>query len=170
MQQVNDYPIPAIQWAQQQLSQYGRIGCTRLIKFPDLAAAVAVAVGTTPTDSAPPLLTWRDNGTVIGLYGQERAGTVAKFAATEFRLQFTGDVDFVSNGSAGVFAPLLSVVGPNVNWFAITRRVQRGDNWALTWRNFDTAAVANPAMLFSFIADVDLGSLEADYRQHQQRR
>src|SRR4051794_24573941 len=118
---MNDYPNPAIAWAQQQLSQYGRIGATRLIKVPDLAAAIAIGAGTGTVVQAPSLV-WRDAGTVIALYGQERVGSVAKFALTEFRLVMTGDVDLVSNGNGGDFAPLLAVVGPNVNWFPITRR------------------------------------------------
>lgn len=157
---MNDYPLPAIQWAQQQLSQFGRIGATRLIKVPDITTPVPVAP--TGNVSQAPLLVWRDTGTVIALYAQERTGTVAKFAQTEFRLVFTGDVDFTSNGSNGDFAPLLAVVGPNVNWFPMTRRVKRGDNWTITWRNQDTVAVANPTMVFAFIADTDLASIERD--------
>jgi hypothetical protein len=163
-----DYPLPAIQWAQQQLSQYGRIGATRLIKVPDLAAAVPISAGTGTLAQAPSL-TWRDRGTVIAMYGQELAGTVAKFASTAFRLVLTGDVDLVSNGNGGDFAPLLAVFGPNVNWFPMTRRVDRGDNWAVTWRNQDAGATATPTMMFAFIADSDLASVERDYRNSQGR-
>jgi len=166
MQQNADYPLPAIQWAQQQLSQYGRIGATRLIKVPDIAIAIPAVPGS--TSAAPPLV-WRDAGTVIAMYGQERAGTVAKFAQTEFRLVLTGDVDFVSNGNTGDFAPLLAVVGPNVNWFPMTRRVARGDNWAVTWRTQDALATAFPTMLFAFIADTDLARVERDYDQSKSR-
>jgi len=165
---MNDYPIPAIQWAQQQLSQFGRIGATRLIKVPDLAAAIGVSVGAGTLAAAPPLV-WRDSGTVIAMYGQELAGTVAKFAATAFRLVLTGDVDFISNGNGGDFAPILATFGPNVNWFPMTRRVQRGDNWAVTWRNQDAAATATPAMLFAFIADTDMAKVEQDYENSRKR-
>ncbi len=165
--QNTDYPIPAIQWAQQQLSQYGRIGATRLIKVPDISTAIAAVAGTTVP--APPL-NWRDNGTVIAMYAQERAGTVAKFALTEFRLVLTGDVDLVSNGNGGDFAPLLAVVGPNVNWFPMTRRVSRGDIWATTWRSQDGAATAFPTMMFAFIADTDLASVQRAYQDAQRPR
>lgn len=154
---TQDYPLPIVQWTEQQLSQFGRIGATRLIKVPDLAVAIPAVAGST---AQAPLLTWRDSGTVIALFGQERTGTPAKFALTEFRLVFTGDIDFCSNGSTGDFAPLLSVVGPNVNWYPLTRRVKRGDNWTVTWKNQDAAAVCNPSMLFSFIADTDLASMQ----------
>lgn len=148
-----DFPIPAVRLAQQQLAQYGRIGATRLVAVPALAAPVPAS---SPSTQAP-LLTWRDPGTVIALYAQELAGTPAKFASTALRLQFMGDEDFITNGSAGDFAPFLSLVGPNTNWFPMMRRVRRGDNWTITYRNQDAGAVANPSVMFAFIADDDLG-------------
>jgi len=161
-----DHPIPAIAWAQQQLAQYGRVGCTRIMKVPDLAAAVGIGPNTVV---AAPLLTFRDPGTVIAVYGQELLGTVAKFASTEIRIQFSGDEDLISNGSGGDFAALLALVGPNVNWYPITRRVQRGDNWAISWRNQDGAATATPQCLFAFIRDADLGALNQEMRSAQAR-
>lgn len=157
------HPIPVIQWAQQQLSQFGRIGATRLVNVPALSAAVGISVGT-GTLSQAPLLTWRDPGTVIAAYGQELTGTTAKMASTAARIQFMGDEDFITNGNAGDFAPFLGLFGPNVNWFPMTRRVKRGDNWTITYRNQDAAAVANPAMTFAFIADADLGRVERDMK------
>ena len=159
---------PAIQWAQAQLSQYGRVGCTKVLKVPDLAAAVPVAVGLTSVSVAP-LLQFRDPGTVIALYAQERAGTVAKFAQTDLRVQMINDEDLITNGSAGDFAPLLGLVGPSCNWFPLTRRVTRNENWTISYRNMDPAAVANPSCLFAFIADADIGRLEQQYREAVQR-
>jgi len=154
-----DHPIPAIAWAQAQLAQYGRIGSTRIMKVPDLAAPIAGVAGTVV---AAPLLTFRDAGTVIALYSQELAGTVAKFASTEIRVQFSGDEDLISNGSGGDFAAILALCGPNVNWYPITRRVARGDNWAISWRN-QSASTATPQCLFGFIRDSDLPALQKQY-------
>ena len=160
---MQNFPIPVVQWAQQQLSQYGRLGATRIVKIPDLPVPLAAPVGSL---AQAPLLTWRDPGTVIALYGQERSGTVAKFAATDVRLQFSGDEDLITNGSSGDFAPLLALVGPNTNWFPLIRRVARGDVWTVTWRNQDpTPATADPSLLFAFIADADIGRIDRDMRQ-----
>lgn len=161
-----NYPINPIQWAQQQLSQYGRIGATRLVKVPDLAAPLAAPLGSL---AQAPQLTWRNTGTVIALYGQEVTGTLAKFAGTDVRLQLTGDEDLITNGSAGDFAPLLALVGPNTNWFPITRRVQQGDNWTVTYRQSDPAATTSfPSILFAFIADADMGRVEREMSEARQ--
>lgn len=154
------HPISPIQWAQQQLSQFGRIGATRILTVPALSAAVPIS-----STAQAPLLTFRDAGTVIALYAQELAGTPAKFASTALRLQFSGDEDFISNGSAGDFAPFLALVGPNTNWFPMTRRVRRGDQWTITYRNDDAGATATPAVAFAFIADADIGRVEREQAQ-----
>jgi hypothetical protein len=164
MLQVQDLP-PAIQWAQQQLSQYGRIGATRIYKTPDLSAAVPVLGGANVVPA--PLLTFRDVGTVIAMYGQERAGTQAKFATTDVRVQFGNNDDLITNGSAGDFMPMLGLFGPNLNWYPLTRRVAINENWQITYRNMDAGATATPTVAFAFIADADLGRVEADYRQAQ---
>ncbi len=152
---MDQQPLSVIQWAQQQLSQFGRIGATRIVTVPELAAAVPI--GAPASLAQAPLLTWRDPGTVIAMYGQELAGTVAKFASTSASLQFMGDEFFATNGSAPSFFSFLAVFGPNVNWFPMIRRVKRGDNWTVTYRNRDAAATASPDMAFAFIADADMG-------------
>jgi hypothetical protein len=156
----NEHPLSLIQFAQQQLAQFGRAGATRIVNVPALSTPVPIS-----GSSQAPLLTWRDPGTVIALYGQELTGTVAKFASTALRLQFPGDEDFITNGSAGDFASLLALVGPNTNWFPMIRRVRRGDNWIATYRNDDAAATATPAISFAFIADADLERVERDMRE-----
>lgn len=158
--------MAVIAWAQEQIARYGRVGCTKIMKVPDLAAAIAAPVGTV---QPAPQLTFRDDGWVIALYGQELAGTVAAFAGLGVRVQFPGDIDLVSNGNAGDFAPLLSLVGPNVNWFAMTRRVTRGDNWNVTYKN-NTGALATPTIEFAFIADDDIPRMHAQMVADQARR
>jgi len=162
------HPINPVQWAQQQLSQYGRIGATRVIKVPQLAAPLSAVVGAV---AQAPILTWRDPGTVIALYAQERTGTLAKFAGTEVSVQFTGDEFLVTNGTGSDFAPLLSLVGPNTNWFPITRRVRRGETWSVTYRQEDPAGTtSDPSVLFAFIADADLGRITRDMADERARR
>ncbi len=148
---MQQFPLNLVQIAQKQLSDFGRIGCTRIVNIPALAAAVPIS-----STSAAPNLTWREPGTVIGMYGQELTGTTAKFALTALRLQLSGTEDLITNGSAGDFAAFLSLFGPNVNWFSMLRRVKNGDIWTATYRNDDGAAVANPSISFAFIADRDL--------------
>lgn len=145
------HPLDLIQIAQKQLSDMGRIGATRVVNIPALSAAVPIS-----STVQAPLLTWRETGTVIGMYGQELAGTTAKFASTALRLQFSGDEDLITNGSAGDFASFLALFGPNVNWFSLIRKVKFGDTWTATYRNDDGAATATPAVSFAFIADADL--------------
>ena len=161
-----EHPINPIQWAQQQLSQFGRIGATRIMAVPALPASVPIS---SPGVTAP-LLTFRDSGTVIALYAQELSGAIAKFASTGLRLQFPGDEDFVSNGQAGTFAPLLALVGPNTNWFPMTRRVRRGDNWTVSYNNNDAAAVADPSCFFAFIADEDIGRVQREMAEDMAAR
>ena len=148
-----------VQWAQQQLVQFGRLGATRIYKVPDLAAAIAAGAAVIGT---PPLLTFTEPGTVIALYGQELAGTLPKFAMTDVRVQFAGDDDLITNGTAGDFSPLLALVGFSVNWFPLIRRVARNDSWTITYRNRDAGATAFPTVQFAFLADADLNRVAAD--------
>lgn len=157
--------VKVILWAQSELGQ-GRLGATQIMKVPDLAAPVPAALDSIVQ---APQLTFPDDGWAIALYGQELAGTVAAFAATWIRLQFPNGRDLVSNGNAGDFTPLLSLVGPNVNWYPMTRRVSRGDNWVVSYKN-KTLAPATPTVQFAFIADADIPRMHAQMVADQARR
>ncbi len=149
-----DFPASYIATLQEQIGRLGRAGVTNIVRFQDLVAAVPVAVGVVPGEAPALPLTFQESGFIIGLYGQERTGTPAKFAATEVRLQINGTYDVITAGDAGpAFFPMLAFFGPNVNWFALTARVQKRDIFQATYRNFDTAAVANPTMGFAFLSD-----------------
>lgn len=158
MSQQQSYPLAVIQFAQQQLSQYGRLGATKIVTTPALSAPIPGVVGST---QQAPLITWRDPGWAIALYAQTRAGTAPSFAQTDIRVQFPGDEDLITNGTAGDFAPMLSLVGPNVNWFPMIRRVERGDNWTITYKQAGVVAV-EPSVLFAFIADADMARARRD--------
>ena len=163
---MNDGGIPpVIQWAQQQLALFGRIGCVDILRVPDPASSIPIGGANV---AAPPLQATKD-GTIIALYGQERAGTVAKFATLELRIQIGGQDDIITMGRlGGTFAPLLGLVGPNMNWFPLTRRFEVAVPWVVTYRNTDAGAVANPVTLFAFIADSDLPRLEDEYQRSTQ--
>lgn len=161
---MQEHPINVITWAQQQLAQYGRVGAARIMKVPDLSAPIAAVAGTI---AQAPLLTFRDKGTVIAMSAQELAGTTAKFASTEISVQYDGDEFLISNGSSGDFAALLALLGTNVNWLPITRRVDNGTNWTISWRNQSGAATATPQALFAFIRDKDLGLVADAMRSSQ---
>lgn len=158
---MNQLPPSSIQWAQEQLQKFGPIGATKIVKVPALAAVIPAVQGQL---AQAPVLTWPDAGWVIAAFGQERTGTVAKFASTEFNIQFPNDEFFVTNGKGADFMPMLAAFGPNVNWMAITRRVERDDVWSVTYRNMDGAATADPSVLFGLIRDKDLASVEAAMR------
>ena len=155
----NMSPIEA---AQRALALYGRLCATRIVRVPALGAALAAAASATvPTISNAIPVQWRENGTVIAAYGQERTGTVPKFATTEARIQISGSEDLISDGQSGTYMPFLAMFGPNVNWFPFTRRVSTGIIWTITYRNTDTGAVCNPDLIFGFIADADLARMNA---------
>jgi hypothetical protein len=147
---MNDLSAHAVAQQVAQMNQYGRVGATRLYRVPDLSAALGAPLGTI---ASAPLLTFRDPGTVIALYAQERLGTPAMFAGIDVRLQFNGDEDLTTNGQSGDFAPMLALVGFNTNWFPLNRHVVRGENWALSYRN-QSGVAANPSVVFAFVADV----------------
>lgn len=153
--------MSAVEAAQRALALFGRLGATRIVRVPALAAPIAVATSSTqPTISNAISVQWRENGTVIAAYGQERTGTVPKYATTEARIQISGSEDLISDGQSGTYMPFLAMFGPNVNWFPFTRRVSTGIIWTVTYRNTDTAAVCNPDLIFAFIADADLKRMQ----------
>lgn len=150
----NFSPVEA---TQRLLAYLGRLGATRILRTPALPASVPAATGpTAPSISQAITIYWRESGTVLAMYGQERTGTVAKFATTEARIQYSGSEDFVTDGNLGTYMPFLALFGPNVNWFPIMRPVSTGVQWTITYRNTDTGAVANPDLMFAFVSDADL--------------
>jgi hypothetical protein len=153
--------MSVIDAAQRTLALYGRLGATRIVRVAPLGAPIAVAPSSTvPTVSTAIPVQWREDGVVLAAYGQERTGTVAKFASTEARIQISGSEDLISDGTNGTFMPFLAMFGPNVNWFPFTRKVRSGVNWTVTYRNTDTAAVCNPDLIFAFIAEADLAKMK----------
>jgi hypothetical protein len=153
-----DFPPNVVELIQRQLSQFGRVGATKIYIFPALAAPVPIA-GSGNNISAPTNIRFREPGTVIALYGQELTGTVAKFAQTAVRIQVGGQEDLITDGQAGQFAPMLGLFGPNLNWFPLWRRAIPGVDWTVTYRNDDTIATASPTTMLAFIADADLARM-----------
>lgn len=156
-----DFPGSVIEMVQRQVAATGRIGATGIVRVPDLSAAVAEAASATaPSDAVAPMLDFQEAGWVVAMYGQERTGTQAKYAATEMRLQINGSRDFVTSGLlGGAFFPFLGLFGPSVHWFPVTRRVEKRDKWQFTFRNFDTGAVANPTVGLAFLSDVEIAKI-----------
>jgi hypothetical protein len=150
---MNDFPPNVIEFIQRQLSQFGRVGSTKTLRAPALPAALAAG---TAVDSQPVTIRIREPGTIIACYGQELAGTTAKFAATEVRVRIGGQEDLFSDGQSGVFFPMLGLFGPNANWYPLWRRGIPGVDWTIQYRNNDTGATATPSFGLAFIADADL--------------
>lgn len=148
-----DYPPNVVELIQRQLSQFGRVGSTKVYAAPALAAAIAAVAG---TESQPVAIRFREPGTVIAAYGQEQAGTTAKFATTEVRVRIGGQEDLFTDGQSGAFLPMLMLFGPNLNWFPLWRRAIPGVDWTVTYRNQSGAATAIPSFGLAFIADADL--------------
>lgn len=143
-----------VELMQRQLSQFGRIGATRIVATPDVAAIAA------STTSQPQVINWRDDGIVVALYGSELAGTAPKFAMTRVRVQVSGSEDLFTDGQAGVFISMLALFGGAQNWFPILRRVRRGVQWVVTYQNQDAGATATPSTSFAFIADPDVARMQ----------
>lgn len=156
-----------IQWAQQQLVQYGRLGATRIMKVPDLPAAIPAGAN---VQVQAPLLQFNKPGTVIALFAQELAGTMPKFAQTGIRLQFAGDDDLIYNGQAGDFASLLALCGFTTNWFPMLRRVGNYTQWTITYRNQDVGATATPSCMFAVLEDSELANVAADMKAAQAKQ
>jgi len=155
--------IALLAMVQKQIIEMGRGGCTGLIRVPDLVTPLVVAPGVgVPSEAAAPALKFNESGFVLALYGQERTGTPAKFAATEFQLMINGQRPIITSGEAGpAFFPLLGLFGPSVHWFPFLEYVEKGDLWQASFRNFDTAAVCNPTIGAAFLADAKLDQMAA---------
>lgn len=143
-----DYPQNPLELAQRTLALSGRVGATRIYTAPRLATALTVSGGAAPT--AQVQIQFFRPAIVLGLYGQELAGTTAKFASTEVGIRI-GNEAFITDGQAETTAPLLALFGPSVNWFPINRQAQPGVNWTITWVNRDAAATATPFLALSVI-------------------
>jgi hypothetical protein len=148
-----DFPPNVVELIQRQLSQFGRVGATKIYRAPALAAAIAAVVGTV---SNPINIRFREPGTVIALYGQEQAGTAPKFATTEVRIQVGGSEDIFTDGETGTFVPMLALFGGAQNWFPMWRRAEPGVDWLISYRNQDGGNTAIPSLLLAFVADADL--------------
>lgn len=152
-----DFPPNVVELIQRQLSQFGRVGATKIYAVPTLSSTVAAASSvTTPQQSTPQSIRFREPGTVIALYGQALAGTPASFAGTEVRVQIGGQEDIFTDGQAGVYVPMLALFGPNLNWFPLWRRASPGVDWVITYQNRQTGGTTFPSCYLSFIADADL--------------
>ncbi len=148
-----DFPANTIELIQRQLSQFGRVGATKVYRAPALTAALAAVAGTVST---PQNIRFREPGTVIACYGQEQAGTSASFATTEVRVQIGGQEDLFTDGNVGTFVPMLALFGGPNNWFPLWRRAQPGVDWTVTYRNQSGSATAIPSLMLAFIADADI--------------
>lgn len=146
-----DFPPSYIDLTQRQLSQYGRVGATRVYRTPVIAA---IGAG---LDSNPVPIQFREPGIVIAAYGQEIAGTVANLAGTEVRVQVGGTEDLFTDGTAGQFVPLLALFGSTQNWFPMLRRAVPGIDWQITFRN-RTAGNVTPVFALAFLGDRDLAA------------
>ena len=146
-----DFPPNVVELIQMQLSQFGRVGATKIYTHLPLGSTVAAS-----SSSSQVPVQWKDQGTVIAMYGQEAAGTAAAYATTDVRIQIGGSEDIVTNGQTGDFVPLLALFGFTQNWFPLWRRATPGTNWTVQFRNRNAGAAITPSLYFAFIADADL--------------
>lgn len=147
------FPPNVVELIQRQVSQFGRVGATKIYTAPALAAAIAAGAS---VESVPVTIRFREPGTVIALYGQEVAGTAAKFATTDIRVQIGGTEDLFTDGQQGTFVPMLGLFGGALNWFPLWRRALPGVDWVFTFRNRDAGATATPFAGLAFLADADV--------------
>lgn len=133
---------------------YAREGATDFVVVPPLAAAIAAGAS---VEGQPQEVKWKEPGFVIAIMGQELAGTAAKFAQTEIRIQVGGSRDVFSDGRVGQFMPLLCLFGGYMVERKFTRYVDPATSWWVTWRNRDAGATATPFGAFSFVSMRALG-------------
>lgn len=150
---MDSFPPNVIELIQRQLSQFGRVGATKIYRAPALSGPMAALAG---TEVSPGPMRIKEPGTMIAMYGQELAGTAAQFAATEVRVQIGGNEDLFTDGQSGAFVPMLALFGGAQNWFPIWRRAKPGTDWFITYRSADAVA-KTPSVYFAFIADGDIG-------------
>lgn len=148
---AGEWPQAVIDTIMMQVAQFGRTGSTKIYAVPRLGTAIPAS----QTVQAQPLQ-FREAGVVIAMYGQELAGTAAKFASTTVRVQIGGQEDIFTDGNVGVGVSMLSLFGGAQNWFPLWRRVVPGVNWVITYGNDDAVATAVPSVQFGFIADADI--------------
>lgn len=152
-----DFPPNVVETIQRQLSQFGRVGATKFYVAPQLTTAIPVAPGAlNPSTSDPVNIRFREHGTVIAMYGQELAGSVAAFAQTWLRVQIGGQEELFRDDQKGVWLPMLSLFGPNQNWTPLWRKATPGVDWTVTYQNWSTGVTAFPTFVLAFIADADL--------------
>jgi hypothetical protein len=147
-----EWPPHVIDTIYRQLSQFGRVGATKVYAVPDLGAALGLG----PSSQQAPVLQFRESGIVIAMYGQELAGTAPKFATTRVRVQIGGQDDLFTDGNVGVGRSMLSLFGGAQNWWPMWRRAEPGINWVVTYSNLDTANTCTPEVSFAFLADADI--------------
>lgn len=146
-----DFPPNVIELVQRQLSQFGRVGATKVYAVPELPAVMPAS-----TTSAPQNVKFREPGVVIAMYGQELAGTAPAYATTRARVQIGGQEDIFTDGNVGVFRSFLSLFGGANNWFPLWRRAEPGVDWVVTYQNRNAGGTALPELSFAFIADADI--------------
>ncbi len=146
------FPPHVVELIQRQLSQFGRVGATRIVRAPALSAAMAAVAG---QENSPAPIIFREACTVIAMYGQELAATAAQYASTELRVRIGGTEDLFTDGTNGAFVPLLALFGGSQNWFPLWRRAVPEVPWLVTYRSANAVA-KTPSVFFACIADADL--------------
>ena len=149
-----NYPASAVDIANRTLAMMGRTGGSEVIVTPPLAAAIAAGAA---VESQPQQVLFKEPGYVIAIQGQELAGTAAKFASTEIRVQVGASRDVFSDGRTGQFVPMLVLFGGVQNWFTLNRYVTPAEPWYVTYRNRDAGATATPFSCFLFLSLRALG-------------
>lgn len=145
-----DFPQHVFDTLTRAAAMTGRIGYSQLWRTPEIAALAAAAT------SAPVTVRINEPGYILALYGQVDTGLAADLAGMEVRLIHGGVEDiFVDGNGAPAFVPMLSLFGPNANWFPLIRRAVRGVDWTFIFRN-RTAGALTPMALFGFVSDREL--------------
>lgn len=148
-----DFPPNVVELIQRQLTQFGRVGATKIYAAPDLPAALAAG-----TNSPPLNIQFKEPGSAIAFYAQSVGDGVADataFATTRVKVEIGGQENIFTDGQVGVFRSLLALVGGAQNWFPIWRRVTPGIDWTVTWQNLSEVTVV-PEFSIAVIADADL--------------
>lgn len=159
-----DFPKHVFDLLNQQMASMGRIGATRFIVTPELAASPAAVGGL----STPVSVRFTQRGIVLCMYGQEaEVATALTFAQTGVRIQIGGTEDLIVDGQGGpAFLSMLAAFGGQNCWTPLLRRVVPGVDWVFTFRNNRPAGDIDPSVTLAFIADEDIARMTQQANGH----
>lgn len=121
-----------------------RLGAGRVYRFS--ALGTPLVAGAT---SNPVTIRWRKTGVLWGMSGQPQSGALVDYAGLEFRFQYQGQEELITDGDNGTYAPMLAMFSPQTPIWVLNppRLVHEGNNVSVYFRNTTAATTIVPTLL-----------------------